>query len=176
MALAALPDWAERQWRTGRIRSIGTLSAVVLMIGAMSLNYNLVFVEYSDLYRRSAWNTSDAGRIIRGFAESIGSYETAHVVGYPYWMDTRLVAMNAGRATTDYAIWPESFEELRGETRAQLLLLNPDDTESLDSLRTLFPDGSVNRWVSDLPGKDIVTFFIPPAPGSERLPNPEAEP
>ncbi|MFN2274666.1 MAG: hypothetical protein ACK2TX_07450, partial [Anaerolineales bacterium] len=103
-------------------------------------------------------------------------YETAHVVGYPYWMDTRLVAMNAGRATTDYAIWPDAFDELRNEPRAQLLLLNPDDVDSLEYLRTLFPQGSIRRWVSDLPGKDIVIFFIPPAPGPERSPNPEAEP
>lgn len=176
MAMAALPDWAERQWREGRLRWVGAAAAVVLFIGAARLNYNLVFVEYADLYRRSAWNTSDAGRIIRGFAESIGSYETAHVVGYPHWMDTRLAAMNAGRATTDYAIWPEAFEDLRGESRAQLLLLNPDDIDSLEYLQTLFPDGSVSQWVSDLPGKDIVLFFIPPAPELNRTPIPEPEP
>ncbi|MFN2275730.1 MAG: ArnT family glycosyltransferase [Anaerolineales bacterium] len=59
MALAALPDWAERIWHNQRMRWVGATSAVVLVIGAMSLNYNLVFNEYADLYRRSAWNTSD---------------------------------------------------------------------------------------------------------------------
>jgi len=176
MALAALPDWAERQFRGQRVRWIGALGALVLFAGALRLNYGLVFTEYADLYRRSAWNTSDAGRIIRGFAESVGTYETAHVVGYPYWMDTRLVAMNAGRATTDYAIWPEGFDALRQETRPQLLLLNPDDQESLDYLQTLFPQGSVSLFISDLPGKDILLFSIPPAGDLERSPIVEPEP
>lgn len=176
MALAALPDWAERQWRTSRLHWIGALGAAVLMIGAVRLNYDLVFIEYADLYRRSAWNTSDAGRIIRGFAESIGTFDTAYVVGYPHWMDTRLVGINAGRPTKDYAIFPESFESLRDETRAQLLLLNPEDVESLEDLQSLFPQGIISRWRSDLPGKDIVLFFVPPSQLSERTPVPAVEP
>ena len=176
MALAALPDWAERQWRTSRLRWIGALGASLLMIGAVRLNYDLVFIEYADLYRRSAWNTSDAGRIIRGFAQSIGTFDTAYVVGYPHWMDTRLVGINAGRATKDYAIFQDGFEALQGETRAQLLLLNPEDADSLEQLRSLFPQGIISRWTSDLPGKDIMLFFIPPAQATEFTPIPEVEP
>jgi hypothetical protein len=175
MALAALPGWAERLWRQGRLRWVGALAALVLFSGVLRLNYNLVFVEYADLYRRSAWNTSDAGRIIRGFAESIGTYDTAYVVAYPHWMDTRLVGMNAGRATKDYALSAEGFENLRTDPRAQLLLLNPDDVESLELLRAMFPQASVSRWTSPLPGKDIVLFFIPPARGEELAPAAEPE-
>jgi hypothetical protein len=175
MALATLPDWAERLWREGRLRWIGALGALVLMFGVLRLNYNLVFIEYDDLYRRSAWNTSDAGRIIRGFAESIGTYDTAYVVAYPHWMDTRLVGMNAGRATKDYAISAEAFDSLRIDPRAQLLLLNPGDVESLELLRAMFPQASVSRWTSPLPGKDIVLFFIPPASGAEFAPPAEPE-
>ena len=76
-------------------------------------------------------------------------------------MDTRLVAMEAGRPTVDYAIWPESFPDLVFEPRAQLFLLNHEDQESLDQLQALFPSGSVSRWISPLPGKDIILFFVP---------------
>jgi hypothetical protein len=170
MAMAALPAWAEKQWAENRLRWIGAGAGVVLFIGAARLNYNLVFIEYQDLYRRSAWNTSDAGRIIRGFAESIGDFETAHMVGYPHWMDTRLVGIEAGRPTVDYAIWPESFGDLVFEPRAQLFLINPEDQESLALLRSLFPSGTVSRWISDLPGKDIVLFFVPAGSNVERQP------
>ena len=161
MAMAALPAWAEAQWSTHKLRWLGAGAGVVLFLGAARLNYDLVFVEYQDLYRRSAWNTSDAGRIIRSFAELIGDYDTAHVVGFPHWMDTRLVAMEAGRPTVDYAIWPESFPDLVFEPRAQLFLLNQEDQELLSQLQALFPTGSVTRWTSTLPGKDIVLFFVP---------------
>ncbi len=170
MAMAALPAWAENQWSNHRLRWLGAGAGLVLFIGAARINYNLVFIEFADLYRRSAWNTTDAGRIIRGFAESVGDFDTAHMVGYPHWMDTRLVGIEAGRPTLDYAIWPESFGDLVFEPRAQLFLINPEDQESLELLQFLFPTGSVSRWISDLPGKDIVLFFVPAGSNEDRLP------
>jgi len=140
-----------------------------------NMNFQLVFDDFSDQYRRGVWNTSDVGRVIRGFAESVGSFETAHVVPYPHWMDTRLVGMIAGKPTVDYALWPENFESLLSEERAQLLILHPDDIESLDSLNKLLPTGEVSRRTSEIEGKDFIIYFVPPANRTDQILTPEPE-
>jgi hypothetical protein len=146
----------------------------ILFVLVARINYNLVFVEYQDLFRQSAWNTSEAGLVIKQYAESIGSYDSAHVVAYPHWVDTRLVAMNAGVPTRDYAISPENLETLREESGPQLLLLHPDDQESLEILYNLFPDLQVRRWPNVIPGKDFVIAFSPGS--SERSTNLDPDP
>ncbi len=67
--------------------------AILLVLGASQLNYELVFVQYQRSYELSSWNTSEMGKVIREFSETIGSPETAWVVGFPYWVDTRLVGI-----------------------------------------------------------------------------------
>jgi hypothetical protein len=50
----------------------------------------------SKVFEQSAWNTSEMGEVIRQFTTSVGSEDTAWVLAYPHWVDTRLVGMNAG--------------------------------------------------------------------------------
>jgi hypothetical protein len=139
----------------------------LLAAGAAVLNYRLQFVEYADLFRRSAWNTSDMGRVIKGFAESVGSYETAHVVAFPYWVDTRMPAIWAGRPTVDYAVWPDQLEPLVEETRAQLFLVKPEDVEGAARLQELFPDGVFSLFDSPQEGHDFLIFSVPARAGLE---------
>jgi hypothetical protein len=160
-AFDSIPRWLRQQWREERMEYYGFALVSILFILVARINYNLVFNEYQDLFRRSAWNTSEAGLVIKQYAESIGSYESAHVVAYPHWVDTRLVAMNAGVPTRDYAISPENLETLREEPGPHLLLLHPEDEESLETLYNLFPDLQVHRWPNQIPGKDFVIAFSP---------------
>jgi hypothetical protein len=160
-AFDSIPRWLKQQWREERMEVYGFALVSILFVLVARINYNLVFVEYQDLFRQSAWNTSEAGLAIKHYAESIGSYDSAHVVAYPHWVDTRLVAMNAGVPTRDYAISPENLETLREEPGPQLLLLHPDDKESLETLYNLFPDLQVRRWPNVIPGKDFVIAFSP---------------
>jgi len=177
--LAALPlaawfDWAGRRWRTVFGRGAWVSIGLVLLGGVIALNYNLVFSQYADLFRRSAWPTSVAGAVVRDFAESIGTYDTAHVVAYPHWWDTRLVGMQAGQVTRDYAIWPDDFSSLSEERRAQLFLLNPQDVDGLSRLEAQFPGGTLNHRTSPEEGHDFLIYFVPAALGSgEILPTPE---
>jgi hypothetical protein len=161
LPLAALPALARAQWKEKRYVVYSAAAAVLLFLISAGSNYNLVFHEYADLFRRSAWNTTDAGRIIREYAESYGEYETAHVVAYPHWMDTRLIGINAGYPEKDYAIWSDAFEGLLTEPRSMLFILNPQDEESLQMLEELFPHGSASIKVSEYEGKDLVVFFVP---------------
>ena len=165
-AFDAIPLWLKQQWKEARMERFGFALVVTLFLLIARINYNLVFVEYQNLYRQSAWNTSEAGQVIRSYAENIGTYESAHVVAYPHWVDTRLVAMNAGIATKDYAIAPENLAQLLDEPGPQLLLLHPDDEQGLAALYDLFPDLSVRRWPNEIPGKNFVIAFVP---GSSEL-------
>jgi hypothetical protein len=163
---AQLPAWAARVWPSTRAR-IGTAVGVAGLIAlAAALNFQLVFGGYADLHRRSAWNTSDAGHVIRAFGDSVGTLETAHVLAFPHWMDTRLVGIAAGDPARDYAVFPEQLDSLAGEVRAQLFVVNPQDTAGLELLRQLFPRGAAHVWDSPEEGHDLLIFSVPPAPQS----------
>ena len=161
LAFAAIPDWIETHWKGRQTVGISLVFTGLLLLIASRLNYHLVFKEYQDLYRRSAWNTSEAGAVIQNFAESIGSYETAHVVAYPHWVDTRLVGINAGQPTRDYAISEESFADTIFETRPQLFLLHPDDEESLQKLKELHPFARVTEYPNIIEGKNFIILSVP---------------
>lgn len=161
LALAALPQWGERVWRRRFGRGLATAAAIGLVLLAARNNYNLVFVEHDDLYRRSAWNTADMGRVVRGFVDMFGTIDTAHLVGYPHWADSRLVAITAGFPTHDIAIMPEALDQLAGETRPQLFLVNTQDQATIERLRGLFPDGRLSTFDSPYEGKDFYIYFVP---------------
>lgn len=159
--LADLAGWVRAQF-SGQAKRIG-LGAVALAAALAALiNYRLVLGVYAEGHRRAAWNTRDAGRIVRGFADSIGSFETSHVVAFPHWMDTRLVGIVAGDPTRDYAIWPDQLDSLVGEERAQLFIVNPGDALALERLRGLFPSGQAQTWVSPEQGHDLLVYWVPP--------------
>jgi hypothetical protein len=160
---AQLPVWAGRAWASARSQRFMGLAVACLVGFAAILNGRLVS-EYADLHLRSAWNTSDAGRIIRGFADSVGTLETAHVLAYPHWMDTRLVGFHAGAPGRDMAVFPDQLETLVGETRPQLFVANPQDMAGLEQLRQVFPSGYWTLWVSPQEGHDLLIFSVPPAP------------
>jgi hypothetical protein len=143
----------------GRFTTIAL--GVILMASVLSSNYDLAFRQYKQQFLLGAWNTSEMGRAIRGFATSVGSPETAHVVPYPYWVDTRLVGINAGYPLKDYALWPSAFADTLNETRAQLFILNPSDTESLASLQMMYPNGVLTTYPSHIEGKEFLVFFVP---------------
>ena len=164
LAFAAIPDWIETHWKGRRTVGINLVFTGLLLLIAGRLNYHLVFTEYQDLYRRSAWNTSEAGAVIRSFAESIGYYETAHVVAYPHWVDTRLVGINAGQPTRDYAISEERFADTIFESRPQLFLLHPDDEESLQKLKDLHPFARVTEYPNNIEGKNFIILSVPSVP------------
>jgi len=108
-----------------------------------------------------AWNTSEIGKVIRGFTESVGTEDTAFVVPFPYWVDTRLVGINAGFPQKDYALWPDKFQETLTETRAKLFILKAEDTADLAKLQELYPAGTTTTHTNPREGKDFFIFFVP---------------
>lgn len=157
IALTMIWEWSRR---------IDARRAGLLLVGGLFLisavsNYNLVIQRYGDLERRGAWNTTQAGAVARGFGQSIGSLDDVYVVAYPHWMDSRLVALIAGRPGGDFALWPEHIDQLEPTDRPQFFLLHPDDADSLSKLQAKYPQSSLTRHFSPVEGRDFLTLLVP---------------
>lgn len=156
-----------RKARTQLGKSFTLFLGLMLISGVIVSNYDLVFRVYAKQFMAGAWNTSQIGKVIRGFADSVGSPEHAYVVPYPYWVDTRLVGINAGYPLKDYALWPESFQETLSEPGAKLFIVKMEDELSLESLRLLYPKGSYYLQTSEYEGKEFWVFLVPAEPGNQ---------
>ena len=145
--------------------------AVILVFFSVLGNYDLVFIQYQRSYELSAWNTSEMGKVVRDFGDIFGSTETAYVVPFDYWVDTRLVGINAGDPTRDYAIPLDQIAGTLNDPRPKLFLVNRQDQAHLDLLRQLFPQGNISLYASRV-GKDFFVDLVPPANSSFSAPLP----
>lgn len=134
--------------------------AGILLVWSGYQNYDLVFHQYQQNYAQSSWNTSEIGGVIRDFTESIGQQENAFVVAYPYWVDTRLVGINAGFPTRDFAIWPEDLPKTIDSPGPKLFIVKNDDPDSLVMLQSLYPQGIIQQYDSQYENKDFYQYFV----------------
>jgi hypothetical protein len=139
---------------------------VVLLAWSGANNYDLVFNQYDDIYRASSWNTSEIGRVAELFIETVGAPDTTYVVGYPHWVDSRLVAINSGHTGMDFVIFPYQIPEKVDDPRAKLFFLSILDAENAQLLQQTFPAGILWPYESAVPNKDFMMFFVPPNPGA----------
>lgn len=136
--------------------------AVGCLILASLQNYSLVFEEYQRVFELSSWNTSEMGQVIKSFTTSVGSPDSAWVVAFPHWVDTRLVGMNAGYPLKDYAIWTDQLAETVPDPRPKLFLVKPEDTQAISALQTLYPQGVLQEYTSRVENHDFYMYFVPP--------------
>lgn len=143
----------------------------LLIFGFHSLqDYDLVFHKYYQQYRISSWNSSEMGRVVTGFIDIFQQPEGVWVMGFPNWVDTRLVAINAGYPGRDYEMFVENDNPARrleytlNIPAPKLFLLNPDDASALEALHVYYPTGHVQRYVSQLSeyDKDFLIYIVPP--------------
>ena len=146
-----------------RIRkaAVGVLAALLLLWSGFN-NYDLVFDQYYNISRLSSWNTSEIGRVAALFIDSLGSTETTYVVGYPHWVDSRLVAINAGYAGLDFAIFPEQIPQTSDNLNSKMFFLNVNDSENMQVLLKTYPEGVLWQYDSEVENKDFMVFFVPP--------------
>jgi hypothetical protein len=162
IALDGLMNSIERRTSNQAGGRIAWGMVVILVIISGLQNYDLVFNQYQRAYELSSWNTSEMGKLIRDFGDLYGSTDTAYVVPYPYWVDTRLVGMNAGIPTRDFAIPPDQISLTLNDPRPKMFLVNPDDVDDLALLRQLFPQGAVSTYASRI-GKNFEIYLVPAA-------------
>lgn len=147
----------ESQWNRRSVWVIG----IILLAWACLQNYDLVFNQYRKQYDLAAWNTTEMGEVVHSFAVLTGSSETAWLVGYPYWVDSRLVMINAGFPMRDNAIWPQGFPDTLADARAKLFLINMNDTADIEALKILYPQGHLSEYESKYEGKNFMLFLVP---------------
>jgi 4-amino-4-deoxy-L-arabinose transferase-like glycosyltransferase len=153
---------------SGRFRRAGAtltwLVTGVLLVWSVTQNYDLVFRQYSGQYQAGAWNTSEMGAVIKQFGQTYGSTDNAWIVPYPYWVDTRLPGVWAGISNRDFAIWPQELEMTLSVTGMKLFIVNPQDVDTVEALKLLYPQGVFSKYKSatGIEGKDFMIFFVPP--------------
>ena len=155
--------------------------AVALIGGAHQYNRGLYFGEFMHNYHRSAQNHAEAGHILRGFAESDGSYGNAFIISSPHWWDHRAVGVEAGAIRWDNSIvgvdrLPQYIEE--GLRRWDKYRLNPDrdllfffapwNQQALPLLREWFPEGRPLE-IQQEPAEKTFFIYRVPAFGEEGL-------
>lgn len=151
---------------TGRIgKTLLVLAVLLLVIWSGANNYDLVFNQYYSIYLSSSWNTTELGEVAELYIDTWGTPETTYVVGYPHWVDSRLVAINAGYAGYDFAILPENIPATIEVPGAKFFFVNINDSENMQLLLETYPDGILTLNESTVVNKDFMTFFVPPSEG-----------
>jgi hypothetical protein len=153
----------------GGMRSVLTWGlAGLLFFFSTSQNYDLVFNQYYTSFRSGSWNSSDMGKVIKEFEQTYATTETIWIVPFPHWVDTRLPAVWAGIPNRDLAMWTEDLASTLEFTGPKLFLVkadqeNPDgnDQKSLSVLESLYPNGQLRIFDSDIPDHDFWIFTVP---------------
>ena len=170
LALDALLTRVRAALRGDRLATLASGGvALALFAGVAGASYDLFFNMYAESYARSSRSHVEVGRVVRGFADSIGSMETAFVVAYPHWLDHRAVGIEAGDinwANRELLLDVRDIHRyLPAErTTALMVLYHQDDTATAEYLRATFPEGYAMRYpvASGVGDKDFYIFTVPP--------------
>lgn len=161
LTLDAIMNGLEKVTADATSRRLAWGMAAFLFACAALQNYNLVFDQYREGFDAGMWNTSEMGTLVQDFGRFTGSVDTAYLVGYAYWADSRLVMINAGYPDRDDAIWPDQFAETVFDRRPKMFMINLADTTSVAALRALYPQGTLSQYHSGYPHHDFLIFFVP---------------
>jgi hypothetical protein len=174
LSLIALLVWRLVEGNIGRV--LAGLMVACVVVGALLANRHTYFFLYRAFYMDASLPYSEAGRVLRGFAESDGGYGNAFMIGYPYWWDDRALWLEAGipdfhngintdnTTIAEYVVRAATCTEglymLRPD-RGLLFFLSDQDTENLAELGRLFPEGRSERRESYQPNDAYVLFRVP---------------
>ena len=163
MALALDGLWTGLRLRVNRKSTSAIAWSVtgLLLLLTVAQNYNLVFNEYATQFKLKAWNSSAMGEVIQQFEQVHGTTDSVWIVPYPHWVDTRLPGVWAGIPNRDFALWPDRLAESMEVTGAKLFLVRSEDETSLMALSELYPQGTISKHISDVPGRDFWIFSVP---------------
>ena len=137
----------------------GSITLTLLLISIFQ-NYDLVFSKYANQFMKNALNTSEIGSVISQFVDKGNSPDNAFVIPYPYWVDTRLVGINAGFPKKDYALWTEDLKTTLDIEGSKLFILMPQDRKALDTLKLLYPEAEEEFYYSKISGKNFIIISV----------------
>jgi SAM-dependent methyltransferase len=160
---------------------VASAGAGLLLLGSGVTNVNTYWRDYAPLFANSSQAHSEGGAVLREFAQSGSDFGNAFVIGYPFWWDHRAVGIEAGRL--DFPNGVPAREELPSwlenglaredayrldPSRDLLFLVSPDDVETLDWLKLLFP-AAVSAEVQTYQAEERFVVVRVPAPGLDGL-------
>ncbi len=167
-ALDQIIDAARQAFRARVAALSAGVVAIALVFGAASYNYILFFDAYRESYALSAKPYRAIGAVVRGFADSIGSMETAFIVAYPHWLDHRAVGIEAGDinwVNRDRLIDVKDINLYAPiqRTTAMMVLYHLADAAAAEYLHAVYPEGRSSRY--HMPdgdqSKDFYMFIVP---------------
>ncbi len=139
---------------------ISRTAVLILAIISMRENAGLVFEDYYQQFKNNAWNTSEIGSVIRQFDDTIGDDQQAWVIPYPHWVDTRLVGIQAVGFVKDFALWQSDIQSTIDAPVPKLYIFKPEDEDTSQILRDLFPRGVLDRFESSVEGRDFLLYYV----------------
>ena len=142
------------------IKTVVFASMGIFILISCVMNFRLVFYDYSEQFLEKVWNTSEIGSVITGFVKSGGNPDNAFVVPYPYWVDTRLVGINAGFPTKDFALSRDQIIATQLIKLPKLFILKPEDIDSFNMIREVYSQMDIQEYVSKQPGKNFIIVHV----------------
>ena len=144
-----------------RHKSFASLAiAGVLMLAPIVVNNNsLIFQQYADQYRASAWNASEMADVVERFYSS-GKEGLSYLVSYPYWVDSRAVAISMGHPEQNLSLPSSEIASTQNVAISKLFILNPMDKDSIAELQQVYPDGVITTYQTVNPDKNFVLFIV----------------
>ncbi len=159
---------------SGKLRQTFALLVAVTILGMSGTqSFDLMFNKFDTQYRAGAWNTSDMGKVIKAFLLEGNSPNNVWVVPFPYWVDTRLVGIQSGLPTKDFALqlMPDDNDHNQikealtagtlSVTGPKLFIVKDEDTKTMDALHEVYPNGLTGKFDSPLDGKDFWIYTVP---------------
>lgn len=161
-------------------RLLAALFAAAVLLAANHYNTSLYFGAFTDNFLQAAHPQAQAGRILRGFAESDGAYGNAFVLTSPHWWDYRAVGIEAGQmfwdsggevettpAMLERGLWRDPPFRLAPE-RDLLFFYSRQNSEAAARLSQWFPNGRQTR-IEVQPAHKSFYVFRAPAMGTDGL-------
>lgn len=180
LAMIAISVWRVIRNNIGVF--VASLAVMLVVMGAYVLNHDTYFNRFRDSYLISSLPYSEAGDIMRDFAENEGSYGNAFMVAYQYWWDHRALGIEAGiidypngiisrEAIPDFLndAWRCIDNPYRLDPERDLLFFyHRDDSATRDLFQVWFPDGLAIDIESYQQGDDYGLYRVP-AQGVDNL-------
>lgn len=154
-ALEQLPEISPKKANNRR-------TFVFLLFAAIAIfnNYQLINRVYAENYHRSAWNASEMASVLNENMTGREGNLQPYLVGYPYWVDARAVAISMGKPELNLSILPDDLAQTVNLNANKIFLLHPEDESSLNQLQSLYPHGFGNLYASREANKDFYVFIV----------------
>lgn len=135
------------------------IAGVMMLAPILVTNNNLIFQQYATQYRTSAWNASEMAEVVQRFYSS-GREGISYLINFPYWVDSRAVAISMGRPEQNLSLPAAEIANTQNVILPKLFIINPMDKDSIAELQEVYPEGVISTYQSVNPDKNFILFIV----------------